>query len=479
MPTRRYSKFIPPSLSMSELVCQKLDNDATDLLIDKWLERPHCPDAYYDWFQRVRERRHAANANICKEQILLWSKGVFVPENIFTRTVDTGRLIPLDRTWVTHVYHHQSMSRLNMMPVIFSMLPELMLLRGMHDRGCDEIYVIVTDLKRQEMDQVTDYFKYVCRNSANGPCKPSVEEKINHDHMTLTHMLDRNRRTPCFPQIDLTLRAILFEKRPPFVVLFSHQTMSYSQILFANSLFVPSKEVYFDFPSGCPNPGCTDNCCELIRFPKKGLETAAVLCDKRKIDEELMNAAGAFSIDQLMELAGLACAQTLATVYNQEKYPRVLVCCGPGNQGGDGLVAARHLGMFGYKPTIWMPKPGSKDIYQRLKKQCDNMHIQTIVPSTDVQPLRDALARSDVILDAIFGFSFQPPVRAPFDAALPLLTESGVAHREGSRAFKGRHFLGGRFVPKVMEEKFQLNLPEYPGFSQIVELPPAEGSQKL
>ncbi|KAH9841600.1 YjeF N-terminal domain-containing protein [Rhodofomes roseus] len=231
----------------------------------------------------------------------------------------------------------------------------------------------------------------------------------------------------------------------------------------------------------------------------------------QQIDEELMNAAGAFSIDQLMELAGLACAQTLATVYNQEKYPRVLVCCGPGNQGGDGLVAARHLGMFGYKPTIWMPKPGSKDIYQRLKKQCDNMHIQTIVPSTDVQPLRDALARSDVILDAIFGFSFQPPVRAPFDAALPLLTESGLpivsvdipsgwdvekgnaagvglnpdvllsltAPKEGSRAFKGRHFLGGRFVPKVMEEKFQLNLPEYPGSSQIVELPPAEGSQKL
>ena len=45
-----------------------------------------------------------------------------------------------------------------------------------------------------------------------------------------------------------------------------------------------------------------------------------------------------------MELAGLACAQTLATVYDKEKYPRVLVCCGPGNQGGDGLVAARHLG---------------------------------------------------------------------------------------------------------------------------------------
>ena len=45
-----------------------------------------------------------------------------------------------------------------------------------------------------------------------------------------------------------------------------------------------------------------------------------------------------------MELAGLSCAQTLAKVYKHETHTKVLVCCGPGNQGGDGLVAARHLG---------------------------------------------------------------------------------------------------------------------------------------
>ena len=45
-----------------------------------------------------------------------------------------------------------------------------------------------------------------------------------------------------------------------------------------------------------------------------------------------------------MELAGQACAVALSRAYDKAKYPRVLVCCGPGNQGGDGLVAARHLG---------------------------------------------------------------------------------------------------------------------------------------
>ncbi|KAJ7220534.1 YjeF N-terminal domain-containing protein [Mycena pura] len=229
----------------------------------------------------------------------------------------------------------------------------------------------------------------------------------------------------------------------------------------------------------------------------------------QQIDDELMSAAGAFSLDQLMELAGLACAQTLAKVYDTTKYGRVLVCCGPGNQGGDGLVAARHLSMFGYKPTIYMPKPGSKDTYQRLHTQCKNMSIPTI--ESDNESLRNALKTSDVILDAIFGFSFKGPIRSPFDTALPLISAAGLpivsvdipsgwdveagndagvglnpdvlvsltAPKEGVRQFRGRHFIGGRFVPRTLEEKYQLNLPTYPGYEQIVDVTDFDPGQKL
>jgi len=81
-----------------------------------------------------------------------------------------------------------------------------------------------------------------------------------------------------------------------------------------------------------------------------------------QLDEELMSAAGAFSIDQvlvarmtskpihnhriqLMELAGLACAQALAKVYHNDVHPRVLVCCGPGNQGMFESSDLCHLGI--------------------------------------------------------------------------------------------------------------------------------------
>ncbi|VDN10878.1 unnamed protein product [Dibothriocephalus latus] len=40
-----------------------------------------------------------------------------------------------------------------------------------------------------------------------------------------------------------------------------------------------------------------------------------------------------------------------------------------------------------------------------------------------------------------------------------------------ARRFNGRyHFLAGRFIPPVLAEKYQLNLPPYPGSCQFVQL---------
>lgn len=58
-----------------------------------------------------------------------------------------------------------------------------------------------------------------------------------------------------------------------------------------------------------------------------------------------MSASGAFSLDQvgfvqkgestkpqLMELAGLSCAQALSRTFPNSSHKKVLVACGPGNQ---------------------------------------------------------------------------------------------------------------------------------------------------
>ena len=76
------------------------------------------------------------------------------------------------------------------------------------------------------------------------------------------------------------------------------------------------------------------------------------------IDEELMGQLG-FSVDQLMELAGLSVASAIAAEHSPRTHRRVLVIAGPGNNGGDGLVAARHLYHFGFAPEVkWRFKFG-------------------------------------------------------------------------------------------------------------------------
>ncbi|KAL5231289.1 hypothetical protein ABZP36_030065 [Zizania latifolia] len=229
--------------------------------------------------------------------------------------------------------------------------------------------------------------------------------------------------------------------------------------------------------------------------------------DAAEIDEQLMGPLG-FSVDQLMELAGLSVAAAVAEVYKLGEYTRVLIICGPGNNGGDGLVAARHLYHFGYKPSVCYPKRTPKPLYSSLVTQLESLAI----PFVPVEDLPGNLSEEfDIIIDAMFGFSFHGTPRPPFDDLIHRLVwlsvignsakrpaivsvdipsgwhvEEGNANGEGlkpdmlvsltapklcARKFTGpHHFLGGRFVPPPILSKYGLHLPPYPGTSMCVRI---------
>lgn len=62
---------------------------------------------------------------------------------------------------------------------------------------------------------------------------------------------------PAFPGWTSS-SAILYERHPLFIVLFSYQTTSYLQVFFTHPLFVPTANI-FDIPLGCPNPCCMED----------------------------------------------------------------------------------------------------------------------------------------------------------------------------------------------------------------------------
>jgi len=76
------------------------------------------------------------------------------------------------------------------------------------------------------------------------------------------------------------------------------------------------------------------------------------------LDDTLMHKYH-FASETLMELAGLAVAQVANLILTrtraekiQKKNQSVCLLIGPGNNGGDGLVAARHLNMMQYQVNL-------------------------------------------------------------------------------------------------------------------------------
>eukprot|EP00004_Rigifila_ramosa_P003096 TRINITY_DN1324_c0_g1_i4.p1 TRINITY_DN1324_c0_g1~~TRINITY_DN1324_c0_g1_i4.p1 ORF type:complete len:280 (+),score=30.79 TRINITY_DN1324_c0_g1_i4:118-957(+) len=128
-------------------------------------------------------------------------------------------------------------------------------------------------------------------------------------------------------------------------------------------------------------------------------------------------------MEQLMELAGLSVAAAVCAEFPAASHPRVLVVCGPGNNGGDGLVAARHLRHFGYTPTVLYPRTPAKPLFAGLVTQLNSLGVPFLAPERFTEEF--LAARScDLVVDAIFGFSFAGPPRAPFDRILELLTQT-------------------------------------------------------
>ncbi|XP_073423232.1 NAD(P)H-hydrate epimerase isoform X2 [Dendrobates tinctorius] len=179
--------------------------------------------------------------------------------------------------------------------------------------------------------------------------------------------------------------------------------------------------------------------------------------------------------------------------------PTVLVICGPGNNGGDGLVCARHLKLFGYLPAVYYPKRPNKTLFENLTTQCQKMDIPLLSEFPEEAEVIDEAY--NLVIDAIFGFSFKGAVREPFGSILNTLkritipiasvdipsgwdVEKGnpdglqpdmlislTAPKQSAVHFSGRyHYLGGRFVPVALQKKYNLSLPDYPDTDCVLRL---------
>ena len=220
-----------------------------------------------------------------------------------------------------------------------------------------------------------------------------------------------------------------------------------------------------------------------------------------KVDAALMSQPG-FSVASLMELSGIAVAAAVVEMYPPSRYPAVVGVIGPGGNGGDGMVACRHLASMGYSSVVaYYPKRSKGALYEGLIASAEMMGVEMV--DTLPAPRDDA-----VVLDAVFGFSFKPPLRAPFgellqamgqhsnivavdvpsgwdvdrgppadttdtDAALrPDVLVSLMAPKRCAKAYRGSaHFLGKVALPPKIALEHGLKRPAFHGTQQVLRLP--------
>lgn len=128
------------------------------------------------------------------------------------------------------------------------------------------------------------------------------------------------------------------------------------------------------------------------------------------IELERRSDAAGIPPSELMEHAGLAIARKIHSLVGNAAGCDILILAGPGNNGGDGLVAARHLRDWGARVCVYLPvKRKENDKNFKLVKE---RVIRVVIADNDKKyaDLNTALSTADVVIDAIFGTGKLRPI---------------------------------------------------------------------
>ena len=129
----------------------------------------------------------------------------------------------------------------------------------------------------------------------------------------------------------------------------------------------------------------------------------------------------------LMEHAGLAIARHIYGLIGNVAGRDIVVLVGPGNNGGDGLVAARHLRDWGARICVYLPakRKDSDKNFQLVKERV--IRIALAEDDKKYTVLRSALSSADVVIDAIFGTGKLRPISGALKDILNLVRDEKKA----------------------------------------------------
>lgn len=147
--------------------------------------------------------------------------------------------------------------------------------------------------------------------------------------------------------------------------------------------------------------------------------------EMRQLDQETIDKLGIPSI-VLMENAGTGIVRLLMAKFGSLEGKRIHILVGPGNNGGDGLVAARHLLNLKARPKVYL----THEVDQCSLENQVNLEVfkklgGDIVFLTSFQrrKFRFSLSLADIIVDALLGIGATGPLRGNIAEIVSVVNE--------------------------------------------------------
>ena len=128
----------------------------------------------------------------------------------------------------------------------------------------------------------------------------------------------------------------------------------------------------------------------------------------------------------LMENAGRAVAEAAAELLDGDVYAKsVVIFAGKGNNGGDGLVAARWLSAEGARVKIFLASPvadftGAAAMQLKICAK-SGLAINLLNDETDWHVAEIAAAHADLLIDALLGTGFKGELTGSYKRACELM----------------------------------------------------------
>ena len=130
------------------------------------------------------------------------------------------------------------------------------------------------------------------------------------------------------------------------------------------------------------------------------------------------------STDQLMENAGRAIADLATEMLTGSPDASVVVLIGPGNNGGDGLVAARLLHCAGVKALAYVCANRRQPDPKLSLAEESGVSVAFLEDDTDLALLQRYLAQTGLVIDAVLGTGRARPIEGRMRDVLILLSEA-------------------------------------------------------